>query len=52
MSKKYPIKCPSCDGYGSISNGQGMHTSAIRTCPACNGNKFVIVEEDEPTHSE
>ena len=44
--KKYIIVCPSCNGYGYISETIGLSSSSTRVCPACNGSKTAVVEED------
>ena len=50
MSKKkirsYPIICPSCGGNGWITNPLPVSATATITCPACNGDKTVIAEEE------
>lgn len=45
--RKYPIVCPSCAGRGLIDNPEPISSSILITCPACEGNKIVIVTEYE-----
>lgn len=46
MIRTYYIVCPSCQGRGYIPNPEnGLITVATITCPACDGNKKVLVTE-------
>lgn len=42
---KIPVKCPVCNGYGTVSYGK-------RVCQACKGDGYLLVppkeDDDEP----
>jgi len=45
--KTYLIVCPSCKGRGYINNPQPVSSSTQIVCPACNGSKIVIYNDNE-----
>lgn len=46
ITKQYPDICKTCNGSGFIKNPQQATTTNYTvTCPACGGNKTVIVIE-------
>lgn len=45
VTRSYPMVCQSCHGSGYINNPEPVSTVLHVTCPACNGNKTVVVTE-------
>jgi len=43
--KKIPFKCVVCNGFGSLKYG-------AKTCQACNGQGYIVIDQDGRTDYE